>query len=92
MSRDISKRGLDDDYDGSDPRLCNALTLSGRPCRALKVWGDTRCLTHGGIPTGRKTAQWREDRLRVKLRRRVQRVIRRARAFDERRTPERGAP
>ncbi|WIG56157.1 MAG: hypothetical protein OJF61_001945 [Rhodanobacteraceae bacterium] len=91
MSRDTTKRGIDVDYDGSDPRLCNARTLSGRPCRALKVPGGTHCVTHGGIP-GPKTAQWREGRLRVKLVRRVQRVIRRACEFDERHTTKGGAP
>lgn len=92
MIRDTTRRGIGVDYDGSDPRLCNARTLSGRPCRALKVWGDTRCVTHGGIPTGPKTPQWREERARVKLARRAQRVIRQARAFDECRTPEGGTP
>jgi hypothetical protein len=86
MKGDTARRGVGVDYDGSDPRLCNAHTLSGRPCRALKVPGGTRCATHGGIATGPKTAQWREGRLRVKLGRRVQRVIRQAREFDERHT------
>lgn len=78
MSRCTARPGVGVAYDGSDPRLCNARTLSGRPCRALKVPGGTHCVTHGGIPTGRKTAQWKEGRLRVQLVRRVQRVIRRA--------------
>jgi hypothetical protein len=92
LSRNITRRGLDDDYDGSDPRLCNVRTLSGRPCRALKVPGGTHCVTHGGLPTGPKTPQWREGRARVKLVRRVQRVLRRAREFDERDATKGSAP
>jgi len=92
MSRDTAKPGVGVDYDGSDQRLCNARTLSGRPCRALKVPGGTHCATHGGIATGPKTSQWREGRLRVKLGRRVQRVIRQAREFDERHAPKGDAP
>ncbi|THD09779.1 hypothetical protein B1806_10185 [Metallibacterium scheffleri] len=45
-----------DDYDGTNPNLCNARTKSGRPCRALKLRGG-RCKWHGGLSTGPRTAE-----------------------------------
>jgi hypothetical protein len=50
-----TKRGVPVSYDGEDPRLCNARTKSGRPCRALKL-EHGRCKWHGGLSTGPKTA------------------------------------
>ncbi|WP_425480102.1 HGGxSTG domain-containing protein [Metallibacterium scheffleri] len=51
-----TKRGVADDYDGTNPNLCNARTKSGRPCRALKLRGG-RCKWHGGLSTGPRTAE-----------------------------------
>ncbi|WP_297926384.1 HGGxSTG domain-containing protein [Metallibacterium sp.] len=51
-----TKRGVPADYDGSDPRLCNARTKSGKPCRALKLKGG-RCKWHGGLSTGPRTPE-----------------------------------
>ncbi|GLQ45670.1 hypothetical protein GCM10007862_07210 [Dyella lipolytica] len=51
-----TKRGIPADYAGDDPRLCNARTKSGRPCRALGL-ANGRCKWHGGMSTGPKTAE-----------------------------------
>ena len=51
-----TKRGVAPDYAGGDPRLCNAKTRSGRPCRALKL-AHGRCKWHGGLSTGPRTAE-----------------------------------
>lgn len=51
-----TRRGVSADYDGSDPRLCNARTKSGRPCRALKLVHG-RCKWLGGLSTGAKTSE-----------------------------------
>jgi len=50
-------RGVPPDYKGDDPRLCNARTQSGRPCRALKLPGRKRCKWHGGLSTGPRTPE-----------------------------------
>jgi len=42
------------DYDGSDPSLCNARCVTGRPCRALAL-PNGRCRRHGGMSTGPRT-------------------------------------
>lgn len=54
-----TRRGMPPDYDGSDPRLCNARcsTRDGRPCRAMKLPGRKRCKWHGGLSTGPKTTE-----------------------------------
>jgi hypothetical protein len=46
-----TKRGISADYAGDDPRLCNAQTKSGRPCRALGAYANGRCKWHGGMST-----------------------------------------
>ncbi|MEY2149777.1 MAG: hypothetical protein EPN67_02805 [Pusillimonas sp.] len=51
-----TRRGVPADYAGDDPRLCNARTKSGRPCRALKLGGG-RCKWHGGLSTGPRTPE-----------------------------------
>ncbi len=50
-----TRRGVPADYDGTDARLCNARTRTGRPCRALAL-PSGRCKWHGGMSTGPKTA------------------------------------
>lgn len=42
-----TKRGIPANYSGDDPRLCNAMTTTGRPCRALGVLKSGRCRVHG---------------------------------------------
>lgn len=51
-----TRRGIPPDYDGSDPRLCNAHTRSGKPCRAMKL-AHGRCKWHGGLSTGPRTPE-----------------------------------
>lgn len=51
-----TKRGIPADYAGDDPRLCNARTKSGHPCRALGL-ANGRCKWHGGMSTGPKTPE-----------------------------------
>lgn len=51
-----TRRGVPVDYDGSDPRLCNAKTRSGRACRALAL-PNGRCRWHGGMSTGPRTEE-----------------------------------
>jgi hypothetical protein len=51
-----TRRGIPPDYDGTDPRLCNARTRIGRPCRALAL-PNGRCVRHGGRSTGPKTVE-----------------------------------
>lgn len=51
-----TRRGVPDDYAGNDPRLCNARTRMGRPCRAFKL-AHGRCKWHGGLSTGPKTPE-----------------------------------
>lgn len=51
-----TKRGVPPDYAGDDPRLCNARTKSGKPCRAIKL-AHGRCKWHGGLSTGPRTAE-----------------------------------
>lgn len=51
-----TRRGIPPDYAGTDPRLCNARTRSGRPCRTLAL-PSGRCKWHGGMSTGPKTAE-----------------------------------
>lgn len=51
-----TKRGIPPDYAGDDPRLCNARTKSGRPCRGLKL-AHGRCKWHGGLSTGPRTPE-----------------------------------
>lgn len=58
LQNDGTRRGVPADYKGDDPRLCNARTRSGRPCRALKLKGG-RCKMHGGMSTGPKTPEGR---------------------------------
>ena len=48
---DATRRGLPPDYDGGDPRLCNARTRTGGACRALALPAG-RCKWHGGMSTG----------------------------------------
>ena len=52
-----TKRGIPANYAGDDPRLCNAQTKSGRPCRALGTYANGRCKTHGGMSTGPRTPE-----------------------------------
>lgn len=42
-----TKRGIPANYTGDDPRLCNATTTTGRPCRALGILKNGRCRLHG---------------------------------------------
>ncbi len=51
-----TKRGVPSTYAGDDPRLCNARTKSGRPCRGLKL-AHGRCKWHGGLSTGPRTPE-----------------------------------
>lgn len=51
-----TRRGVPPDYAGDDPRLCNARTQSGRPCRAVKL-AHGRCKWHGGLSTGPRTLE-----------------------------------
>jgi hypothetical protein len=51
-----TKRGVPDNYTGTNASLCNAATKSGKPCRALKLRGG-RCKWHGGLSTGPRTAE-----------------------------------
>src|SRR6185312_12122648 len=51
-----TRRGVPADYDGSNPRLCNARTKSGRPCRAARL-ARGRCKWHGGLSTGPRTPE-----------------------------------
>lgn len=51
-----TRRGVPADYKGDNPKLCNARTRSGRPCRALKLKGG-RCKMHGGLSTGPRTPE-----------------------------------
>lgn len=53
-----TQRGVPSTYDGTDPRLCNAKTRSGRPCRALAL-PSGRCRWHGGMSTGPRTPEGR---------------------------------
>lgn len=53
-----TKRGVPPDYAGDDPRLCNAKTRSGRPCRSLAL-PSGRCRWHGGMSSGPKTREGR---------------------------------
>ena len=53
-----TKRGVPLDYDGTDPRLCNACCATGRPCRAVAL-PSGRCRWHGGLSTGPKTPEGR---------------------------------
>ena len=53
-----TRRGVPPDYDGTDPRLCNAKTRTGRPCRALAL-PSGRCKWHGGMSTGPRTPEGR---------------------------------
>ena len=53
-----TRRGVPPDYDGTDPRLCNAKTRAGRPCRALALPAG-RCKWHGGMSTGPRTPEGR---------------------------------
>ena len=51
-----TRRGVPPDYDGTDPKLCNAKTRTGRPCRALAL-PSGRCKWHGGRSTGPRTGE-----------------------------------
>ena len=51
-----TRRGVPADYDGSDPSLCNARCVTGRPCRALAL-PNGRCVRHGGKSTGPRTPE-----------------------------------
>ena len=51
-----TRHGVPPDYDGTDPRLCNARCVTGRPCRALAL-PNGRCVRHGGRSTGPKTPE-----------------------------------
>jgi hypothetical protein len=51
-----TRRGVPLNYDGTDPRLCNAKTRSGRPCRSLAL-ANGRCKWHGGRSTGPRTPE-----------------------------------
>lgn len=53
---DATRRGVPLDYDGTNSRLCNAKTRSGRPCRALAL-PSGRCRWHGGMSTGPRTPE-----------------------------------
>jgi hypothetical protein len=44
-----TRQGLPDDYRGDDSRACNAITKSGRPCRALATSHNGRCRVHSRI-------------------------------------------
>ena len=51
-----TRRGVPADYDGTDPRLCNARTVAGGFCRALGL-PNGRCVRHGGKSTGPRTPE-----------------------------------
>ena len=51
-----TRRGVPLDYDGTDPRLCNARCVTGRPCRALAL-PNGRCVRHGGKSTGPRSPE-----------------------------------
>jgi|SRR6185312_8742047 len=59
----FTRRGVPADYRGDDPELCNAPTLSGRPCRARGLMPNGRCAQHQDA--GDKTPQG-VSRTRVK--------------------------
>lgn len=42
----LTRRGVPADYNGDDPELCNAPTLTGRPCRARGLMPNGRCAQH----------------------------------------------
>lgn len=44
----MTRRGIPVDYAGDNPQLCNAITTSGRPCRALGIVHG-RCMVHACI-------------------------------------------
>ena len=52
-----TRRGVPPNYTGDDPRLCNARTRCGRPCRALALPRTGRCKWHGGLSTGPRTPE-----------------------------------
>ena len=68
-----TKRGVPDNYTGTNASLCNAATKSGRPCRALKLRGG-RCKWHGGLSTGPRTPEGKA-KAKANLKRSVQRWI-----------------
>lgn len=39
------------------PRLCEARTRKGHPCRRAAMRGRRRCRLHGGLSTGPRTAE-----------------------------------
>lgn len=58
-----TRRGIPQDYDGTDPRLCNARTRTGRPCRSLAL-PSGRCRWHGGKSTGPRTEAGKQQAAR----------------------------
>lgn len=78
-----TKREIPPDYDGSNPKLCNAATQSGRPCRALGLPGSGKCKWHGGkLPTQEEQARRAASRQQERLERseRSERKLARMRA------------
>jgi len=77
-----TKRGIPGDYDGGNPKLCNATTQSGRPCRALGLPGSGKCKWHGGtLPTSEDEAQRLASKRQERLQRQVAKMRTDAHAF-----------
>lgn len=41
--------------------ICGAKTRKGTPCRRYDIWRSGRCALHGGLSTGPKTPEGREQ-------------------------------
>ena len=72
----FTRRGVPADYRGDDPELCNAPTLTGRPCRARGLMPNGRCAQHqdaGDKPTQGATTRAKGDpsSARMRLKREV---------------------